>query len=142
MTTKKPFHEYRGGFEGMAKALKERDIATYLAKRVAEIGGIYRKLAYEGRSDAPDYLVMANGLLTFVETKAPGQKPRASQMREFRAIEEHACEPVFVVASKEDVDTFIHGILDVEFFWYAERDLTYRRFAQCPILSPDNTSQS
>lgn len=126
----------------MAKALNERDIAAYLRKRVAEIGGIYRKVSWEGRSDAPDYLIMANGLFAFVETKAPGKKPRASQMREFGAIGEHACEPVFVVASKEDVDVFVHGIADVEFFWDAERALTYRRFIPCPILSPDNTNQS
>lgn len=126
----------------MAKALKERDIAAYLTKRVAEIGGISRKLSYEGRSDAPDYLIMANGLLAFAEVKAPGQKPRASQMREFKAIEEHACEPVFVITRKEEVDVFIHGITDVEFFWYAERALTYRRFIPCPILSPDNINQS
>lgn len=121
---------------------RERDIAAYLKKRVTEIGGIYRKVSWEGRSDAPDYLIMANGLLTFVETKAPGQKPRASQMREFKAIWEYAHEPVFVVTSKEDVDVFIRGITGVEFFWDAERDLTYRRFIPCPILSPANTSQS
>lgn len=124
------------------ESIRERDIAAYLTKRVAEIGGIYRKLAYEGRSDAPDYLVMANGLLAFVETKAPGQKPRASQMREFEAIGEHSCEPVFVVSSKEDADVFIHGIADVEFFWDAERALTYRRFILCPHSSPEITSQS
>lgn len=120
----------------------ECDIAAYLKKRVAEIDGICRKVSWEGRSDAPDYIIMANGLLAFVETKAPGKKPRASQIREFEAIWEYAHEPVFVVASKEDVDVLIHGLTDVEFFWDAERDLTYRRFIPCPILSQDNTSQS
>lgn len=126
----------------MAKTLKERDIAAYLTKRVAEIGGICRKVSWEGRSDAPDYLIMANGLLVFVETKAPGKKPRASQIREFEAIWEYGHEPVFVVAGKEDVDVFIHGLTDVEFFWDAELALTYRRFIPCPILSPANISQS
>lgn len=112
----------------MAKALKERDIAAYLVKRVADIGGICRKVSWEGRSDAPDYLVMCGGIHIFVETKAPGKKPRPSQLREFGAIETHAGETVAVVRTPEDVDTLMGGFRYAEALQVALERLAYRRF--------------
>lgn len=112
----------------MAKALKERDIAAYLVKRVTEIGGICRKVAWEGRSDAPDYLVMLNGDFAFVETKAPTGKPRPSQLREFSAMETHAGETVVVVRTPEEVDTLISGFRYAEALSVALERLSFRRF--------------
>lgn len=94
----------------MAKTLKERDIAEYLVKRVAEVGGICRKVAWEGRSDAPDYLVMCGGNHIFVETKAPGKKPRPSQLREFGAMSQHGGLAVIIVSDFDEVDSLIYGI--------------------------------
>ena len=94
----------------MAKILKERDIAAYLVKRVTEIGGIIRKVAWEGRSDAPDYLVMCGGIHIFVETKAPGKKPRPSQLREFGAMSQHGGLAVIIVSDFDEVDSLIYGI--------------------------------
>ena len=108
----------------MAKTLKERDIAAYLRKRVAEIGGIYRKVSWEGRSDAPDYLIMAGMVHIFVEAKAPGEKPRPSQAREFAAMLEHGGLAVTVVSTFHEVDALIRSILS------------------CRHLPPENTSQS
>ena len=108
----------------MAKALKERDISAYLTKRVTEIGGIYRKVSWEGRSDAPDYLVMVGKIHIFVETKAPGQQPRPSQLREFMAMLNHGGLAVVILSTFSDVDAFIRGI------------------QRCRYSSPANTSQS
>lgn len=94
----------------MTKTLKERDIAAYLTKRIIEIGGIYRKVAWEGRSDAPDYLVMCGGIHIFVETKAPGKKPRQSQLREFGAMSQHGGLAVVIISTFNEVDSLIHGI--------------------------------
>ena len=94
----------------MAKTLKERDIAAYLVKRVTEMGGICRKVAWEGRSDAPDYLVMCGGIHIFVETKAPGKKPRLSQLREFGAMSQHGGLAVIIVSDFSAVDSLIYGI--------------------------------
>ena len=92
------------------RALKERDIAAYLTKRVTEIGGIYRKVSWEGRSDAPDYLIMAGCVHIFVETKAPGARPRPSQLREFAALLKHGGLAVTVVSTFNEVDALIKGI--------------------------------
>lgn len=107
---------------------KEADIAAYLIKRVTECGGVIRKVSWEGRSDAPDYLVMLNGDFAFVETKAPTGKPRPSQLREFSAIETRAGETVAVVRTPEDVDTLLCGFRNPESMEVALERLTYRRF--------------
>lgn len=92
------------------KATLEADVARYLLKRVAEIGGICRKVSWEGRSDAPDYLVMCGGIHIFVETKAPGKKPRPSQLREFGAMSQHGGLAVIIVSDFYEVDSLIYGI--------------------------------
>lgn len=88
----------------------EREIAAYLKKRVAEIGGIYRKVSWEGRSDAPDYLIMVGGCHFFVETKAPGEKPRESQQREFTAMSKHGGIAVHVVSNFLEVAEFMEYV--------------------------------
>lgn len=112
------------GFKKKLNAALESDIARYLIKRVAEIGGICRKVAWEGRSGAPDYLVMCGGIHIFVETKAPGKKPRPSQLREFAAMLEHGGLAVVIVSTFQDIDALIWSI------------------QTCRHSSPENTSQS
>lgn len=110
------------------RPLKERDISAYLVKRVGELGGICRKMSWEGRSDAPDYLVMLNGDFALVETKAPTGKPRPSQLREFVVIDEYGGETVTVVRTPDDVDTLLCGFRNSESMAVALERLTYRRF--------------
>lgn len=114
----------------MTRLLRERDIAAYLVKRVTELGGLCRKMAWEGRSDAPDYLVMLNGDFAFVEVKSPTGKPRPSQMREFAAIEAHAGETVAVVRTPDEVDTLMCGFRYAEALSVALERLSYTRFAR------------
>lgn len=114
----------------MTRFLRERDIAAYLVKRVSELGGICRKMAWEGRSDAPDYLVMLNGDFAFAETKSPTGRPRPSQLREFAAIEAHAGETVAVVRTPDEVDTLISGFVYDEALSVALERLSYTRFVK------------
>lgn len=114
----------------MTRLLRERDIAAYLVKRVGELGGICRKMAWEGRSDAPDYLVMINVGFAFVEVKSPTGKPRPSQLREFAAIEAHAGETVAVVRTPDEVDTLMCGFSYDEALSVALKRLSYTRFVR------------
>lgn len=72
----------------MSKKILERDIVEYCRKRVAAYGGEMRKVKWEGRRSAPDWLIMlpANtrreGRALFVEFKAPGKHPTEAQQRE------------------------------------------------------------
>lgn len=88
-------------FEG----LKERDVARHLKKVVARLGGEVRKVAWEGRPHAPDYLVMLPGRSIWVETKRPGESARAGQHREHERLW-RAGMRVLVVDSIEAVDAW------------------------------------
>jgi hypothetical protein len=73
--------------------MKERDIESYLVKRVKAMGGEVRKVQWIGRRGAPDRLVMlpdpGPGKAVFnnawwVELKAPGVEPEPHQLREHK----------------------------------------------------------
>lgn len=58
--------------------------------REAKARGLFiRKCRWEGRLGCPDYLILRNGKAVFVETKAPGESPRKSQLAEFAKIQEY-----------------------------------------------------
>lgn len=62
----------------------EGKVKEHLKKAIQKVGGTLRKLSYEGRAGAPDWLVLfpALGLFWMVELKAPGKKPTEHQLRE------------------------------------------------------------
>ena len=64
----------------------EGRVAAALRQAVIEAGGEIRKLRWEGRNGAPDYFVILNGKVWLIECKAPGKRPRASQMLEFERL--------------------------------------------------------
>lgn len=101
-----------------ALRMKERDIERHLVKRVAEVGGIVRKVAWPGHRGAPDRLVMlphtstGRGTITFtpqsfwVELKAPGKKPEAHQVREHERLRAFG-QRVEVIDSIEQVEALL-----------------------------------
>jgi hypothetical protein len=65
----------------------EAKIEAHLVKRVAELGGIARKVAYPNRRGAPDrFCFLPNGVLLLIELKALGKKPSASQAEEHKRL--------------------------------------------------------
>lgn len=70
-----------------SRILREKDIELNLIKKVKQVGGIAYKFVSPGRIGVPDRIVLLpNGEVIFVECKAPGQKPRSSQLREHERI--------------------------------------------------------
>ena len=63
------------------KKILERDIKKYLLQEVKKHGGIARKVNYENRKNAPDWLVVLNGMM-LIELKKPGELPNPAQQRE------------------------------------------------------------
>lgn len=92
--------------------MRESTIESYLIKRVKELKGEIRKVKWIGRNAAMDRLVLLNGGY-FVEVKRPGEKPRASQVREHDRFRKHGV-PVWVVSTFDEVDCFINEILAKE----------------------------
>lgn len=102
----------------------ERDIEDYLVKRVKAMGGEVRKVQWIGRIGAPDRLVMLPatrfkkleapfGLTCnfpaqtiWVELKAPGAKPRPSQLREHERMRAMG-QRVEVIDSLEGVEALL-----------------------------------
>lgn len=70
------------------RSTPEGQVAAALIKAVEARGGFIRKLKWENRVGAPDYLIAFCGAVYFVETKAPGKKVRPSQAAEFRRLGE------------------------------------------------------
>lgn len=88
----------------------ERRVARALVDAAKREGLFIRKCQWEGRVGAPDYIILRDGRAYFVETKAPGEKPRPSQLIEFAAIET-AGAPVAVVDSIHAAFAVVHAIV-------------------------------
>ena len=67
--------------------MRESTIEAYLVKRVKDLGGETRKVAWIGRNGAPDRLVMLPGLTLWVELKAPGKEAEPHQLREHKRMQ-------------------------------------------------------
>lgn len=104
--------------------MRESDIEKHLVKRVKELGGEVRKVQWIGRVGAPDRLVMLpqrpwvdvvfgvprNKVKAptsyWVELKAPGAKPRPSQLREHERMRSMG-QDVVVIDSIEGVEELL-----------------------------------
>lgn len=96
--------------------MKEAAVEHYARRRVKEAGGIIRKVRWIGRRDAPDRLILLPqdpaGMVAYparqvwVEFKRPGEKPRASQLREHATMRKFGCD-VRVIDSFEGVDDLL-----------------------------------
>lgn len=75
--------------------MTEKQIEQKLVKRVKGLGGIALKLNPIGMDGIPDRLILLpKGIAFFVETKAPGKKPRALQINRMKQLERlgfHCC---------------------------------------------------
>lgn len=86
----------------------EGKIQKYAKERFEAIGGLVRKLSYEGRAGAPDLLViLPGGIVWFVEIKKDeSTKPDPHQLREHERMRKRGAN-VFVVGSFKQVDDLI-----------------------------------
>ena len=89
----------------------EGRVSAALRQAVIRAGGEIRKIQWQGRVGAPDWLVMLLGGVVFVETKAPGEVPRRSQIVEFRRIYRASGIPVLVIDRAEDSIDIIDALM-------------------------------
>lgn len=92
--------------------MRESTIEKALKDRAKALGGECRKVAWVGRSGAPDRLVMLpfklfheTVLATWVELKAPGKKPEPHQLREHERMRAMG-QRVVVIDSLERIDYY------------------------------------
>lgn len=84
---------------------REIHIEIYFNRKVQELGGEVRKLAWVGRRHAPDRLALFPGRHPLVELKRPGETPRQGQLREHERLRAAGFE-VYVLATREEVDAW------------------------------------
>lgn len=86
----------------------ERNVENHLTRAVRNRGGMCPKFVSPGTAGMPDRLVLLpEGKSAFVETKAPGQKPR--RLQEVRHAQlRNLGHPVYVIDHPDQIE----GILD------------------------------
>lgn len=90
--------------------MNENTVERYLRKRVRAAGGKCYKFITPGHIGAPDRIcIFPNSRIYFVETKAPGGKPRPSQLAFHRELAELGVT-VRVIDTREKVRTFIEEV--------------------------------
>lgn len=89
----------------------EGRVSAALRQAVINCGGEIRKVQWQGRVGAPDWLVMLWGGALFVETKAPCGVPRRSQRAEFSRISRASGIPVLVIDRAEDAIDIVNALL-------------------------------
>lgn len=87
----------------------EKDIETFLKRKVKEIGGLCLKFTSPSSAGVPDRIILYKGKALFVELKAPGKKPRALQDYWQKEIRKRGIG-CLVIDSKEAADQLIEKI--------------------------------
>ena len=111
----------------------EGRVSAALRQAVINCGGEIRKVQWQGRVGAPDWLVMLGGGMVFVETKSPGARPRKSQLVEFGRIHRASGIPVLVIDRAEYACDIIDAMLSLsegnheDFFRICE-EYSFERF--------------
>lgn len=91
----------------------ESIIEEYLRQRAEALGFLCYKFTSPGNNGVPDRVLIGHGKTFFIETKAPGEKPRKLQERVIERINSHG-GLALVADSKEDVDTILETIIAQE----------------------------
>lgn len=98
----------KGPVDTMAR---EKIVESYLVRRVKQAGGKCYKFVSPGNNGVPDRIVLLPiGSVYFVETKAPGEKPRPSQLVVHRDMKRLGFS-VRVLDSKNAIDEFMEEVM-------------------------------
>lgn len=88
----------------------ENTVEGYLRKKVRAVRGKCYKFVCPGHVGAPDRIcIFPQGRVYFVETKAPGGKPRPSQLAFHRELAELGVT-VRVIDTREKVRAFVEEV--------------------------------
>ena len=88
----------------------EETIEQYLRTRAEQLGFLCYKFTSPGNNGVPDRILIGHGTTFFVETKAPGEKPRKLQEKVIERINNHG-GIAMVIDNKDDIDTILEAII-------------------------------
>ena len=91
--------------------MRETEIEKKLKARIELIGGKCFKFVSPGMNGMPDRIcVLPGGEVFFVETKAPGKKPRPLQEKRHRELRAFG-HKVYVVDTEEDISGVLEEVV-------------------------------
>lgn len=91
--------------------MTESTVERFLRKKVRAAGGKCYKFVCPGHIGAPDRIcIFPNSRIYFVETKAPGGKPRPTQLAFHRELAELGVT-VRVIDTRKKVREFVEGVM-------------------------------
>ena len=90
----------------------EGRVSAALRQAVINAGGEVRKLMWQGRIGAPDWFIAIAGRVVLIEAKAKGERPRRSQLVEFKRISAASGIPVLVVDTAADAIAAVRAFVD------------------------------
>ena len=97
-------------FELMEERMKEKQLETKLRILVKRAGGIAPKFVSPGFDGMPDRLILLpDGIIAFVELKAPGKKPRPLQLARHRLLRSLGFR-VYVIDSEEQIGELLNEL--------------------------------
>jgi hypothetical protein len=86
--------------------MREAILEQALYKRILQLGGEIRKVAWVGRRGAPDRVIfLPRGYVFWVELKAPGKTPDTHQAKELNRLADIG-QLVMVIDSLEAIDSY------------------------------------
>ncbi len=91
----------------------EETVEGYLVTKAEQLGFLVYKFVSPGNNGVPDRVIIGHNATFFVETKAPGGRPRKQQQKVIDRINDHS-GIAFVAASREDVDNILNAIIENE----------------------------
>ena len=87
--------------------MREREIERKLKNEVEKAGGLCLKFISPGFNGVPDRIILfPKGKITFIELKAPGEKPRPLQTARIQKLRDYGFR-VEVIDSKERIGELI-----------------------------------
>ena len=93
--------------------MREKTVEAKLVAAVKGMGGLAPKFTSPGYDGMPDRLVLLpNGILAFVELKAPGKKLRPLQVRRKAQLERLGFS-VYCIDRPEQVEAALHEIANL-----------------------------
>lgn len=90
----------------------EREIKSYLVKRCKELGIYHRKFTSPGNVSVPDWILVNNGKVLFLELKATGKIPTMAQQRELGRIAEAGGYSTYA-SSLEEIEFLLSYLLEI-----------------------------
>lgn len=88
----------------------EGKLKAYLVKRSRELGLYAYKLSFENRRGAPDWMIVGNGKLCFIELKTPAGTLSACQKKVLSALASASGCRVWVCRTENQIDGALAGL--------------------------------